>query len=93
METGNEVVVLRNSSELVADLAGWMLRDRANNTYDLSGSIPAVEDRHVQMLVFSMPLNNSGDRIELLDQNGSVVHVVEYSRSDVGEGEFIQFGQ
>jgi hypothetical protein len=39
-----------------------------------------------------MPLNNTGDRIKLLGTDDNIpVHKVEYYKSDVVEGEFIQF--
>ena len=43
------------------------------------------------MTVFSMPLNNSGDDVFLLDPDGAVHHSVSYEKSEVSPGDEILF--
>ena len=43
------------------------------------------------MGVFSMPLNNTGDEVWLIDADGSTRHRIAYERRDVDEGVFITF--
>jgi hypothetical protein len=38
-----------------------------------------------------MPLNNTGDDITLVDQNGQIMHTVSYTASDVIAGQSIEF--
>ena len=85
--------MLHNDGQTNVGLQGWLLRDTSEKTYPLSGTILAGARQEVHMATFKMPLNNNGDTIELLDANGDVVHSVTYTRSDVREGEYIEFGQ
>ncbi len=89
----NEVVRLYNPGASAVSLDGWSLRDRAGNTYNLSGSIPAASQRTIYMVEFTMPLNNNGDEVELRNSNGDFVHGVSYPGSAVREGEYIEFEQ
>lgn len=91
-DAGNEIVILKNFGQSNVDLQGWKLRDKADNTYSLSGSIPPGQELEIRMLEFTMPLNNTGDRIELLSTDGNTpVPEVQYHKSDVVEGKFIKF--
>jgi endonuclease/exonuclease/phosphatase family metal-dependent hydrolase len=90
-DPGKEAVTLQNDGLSAVDLQGWTLRDRANNTYALSGTIPAHDRLRIVMQQFTMPLNNNGDTVELLDPNGACVHDVMYTKSQVVEGQDIEF--
>ena len=66
-DEGNEQVVIRNATDTAVDLAGWTLRDRAGNVFALSGTVPARGKLTVTMTEPTMPLNNDGDEVVLID--------------------------
>lgn len=82
-DNGREKVSLRNSTSSQIDLTNWRLRDRAGNVFPLSGVVAANQTRTIVMTNFSMPLNNSGDEVLLIQPDGQVRHRVEYTRSQV----------
>jgi len=89
---GNEQVVLTNGTDAPIDLDGWTLRDRADNRYAFDPvTIAAGATVVFTMLEFSMPLNNTGDEIELRGPDGETVDRVEYPRSRVEPGVTIRF--
>ena len=90
-DRGNETVTLGNTGAAAVPLGGWQLRDRAGNTFMLEGTVPANGDLRIVMTSFAMPLNNSGDRITLLDPQQTPVSVVEYSGGQVAPGMEIRF--
>ena len=57
----------------------------------LEGSVPGNGELRIVMTTFAMPLNNSGDRITLLDPQQTPVSVVEYSGGEVASGMEIRF--
>ena len=57
----------------------------------ISGILAAGSTLQITMTNFSMPLNNDGDSIELIDSNGNVVNQVVYQESDVNVGVMINF--
>ncbi len=67
VDTGHEVVMLKNLGQVELSLEGWRLRDRAGHAYALSGSIDAGAALRIAMGTFVMPLNNDGDEISLFD--------------------------
>lgn len=90
---GGEFVQLTNIGPTVADVSGWSLRDRAGHVLRLPGRcyIGAGQVLHVHTApgtntathVFAQRraaiLNNrDGDRLELIDATGRVVHVVNW---------------
>ena len=79
-------------SSTTQSLAGWKLRDRAGNEFPLGdfGTLPVGRTDFV-MLEFSMPLNNAGDDITLLDDGGNVRHHVTYTAAEVLPGVTINF--
>lgn len=92
-EGGGEFVRLENIGPAVADVSGWTLRDRAGHVVRLPGRcyIGAGQALHVHTApgtdtsthVFAQRraaiLNNrDGDRLELADASGRVVHVVNW---------------
>jgi hypothetical protein len=85
-DEGREQVALGNGTADAVDLAGWLLRDRAGNRFALDGIIPAREQLTITMRAFSMPLNNSGDDVSLIDPQGQVRHHVSYTAVQAGSG-------
>ncbi|HEY1603523.1 MAG TPA: thermonuclease family protein, partial [Pirellulales bacterium] len=71
-DRGHEEVTLANSTAQEIRLHGWKLQDRAGNEFRLSGSIPAKGKLPITMTDPSMPLNNDGDDVFLIDANGTV---------------------
>lgn len=91
-DQGRETVTLRNDGAAAVNLGGWVLRDRANNEFALSGiTVPARGEREIRMTTFAMPLNNSGDDVLLVNASGAVVHRVTYSRAAVAPGVPVSF--
>ncbi len=88
---GNEMVTLANGGADAVSLNGWRLRDRAGNQFMLEGSVPANDELRIVMTTFAMPLNNSGDRVTLLDPQQNPVSVVEYNSSQVASGVEVLF--
>ena len=90
-DEGQEAVEIGNSTDQPVDLAGWKLRDRAGNEYRLAGTVAPKGQLRIVMTTPTMPLNNDGDTVLLIDPAGVVRSRVEYTgeqvqRGDVGEG-------
>jgi endonuclease/exonuclease/phosphatase family metal-dependent hydrolase len=85
-DEGREEVTIGNGTAEEVNLTGWTLRDRAGNHFALEGVIPARDQLTITMRVFSMPLNNSGDDVSLLDPQGQVRHHVSYAVAQAGSG-------
>jgi len=90
-DAGNEQVTIRNDSAADVNLTGWVLRDRAGNEFALGGTVQTATPLVITMDVFSMPLNNSGDEVSLIDDQGIVRNQVEYQGSQVTAGGVISF--
>jgi hypothetical protein len=90
-DRGHEEVTLANSTAQQIDMDGWKLQDRAGNEFRLSGSISAKGKLPILMGDPSMPLNNDGDDVFLIDANGTVRSKVSYSEREVAEGRQIEF--
>jgi hypothetical protein len=88
---GREQVTLRNETAEDVNLTGWMLRDRAGNRFVLTCSIPAQQPLTITMREFSMPLNNSGDDVSLLDPQSQVRHHVGYTAAQAASGAVVIF--
>lgn len=78
----NESVTLRNSGIAAVPLAGWTLRDMAGQKWSLGslGTLNAGQDKTITRDGQPMSLNNDGDTIELLDQEGTAVQTVTYGK-------------
>jgi len=87
IDAGNEWVKLSNAGNQVVDLTGWRLRDRAGNVKELKGAIPAGGQLEVQLAQGELPLNNSGDDIELVDAAGNVAHRFSFTAAHVQPGQ------
>lgn len=90
-DVGNEWVKLKNGTSVAVNLNAWKLRDEANHTVTLSGTIAPGDELKIELSAGQMPLNNSGDEVELLDASGTSVHVVSYSSDQVSSGVEIAF--
>ena len=74
---GREEIILENTGQGTLYLSGWTLENLANHTIDLSGSIPEGN----QTVIVPPPdsLDDGGDTVRLIDQNGYVVDTVTYT--------------
>ncbi|HET9529217.1 MAG TPA: lamin tail domain-containing protein, partial [Blastocatellia bacterium] len=80
-----------NPTQSQVNLAGWKLRDRAGNTFTLSGSIPAGSRLTIVLSPNTMPLNNDGDDVKLIDPQGQIKHRVSYTGSQAQSGQRVVF--
>lgn len=88
-DANNEQVRLHNGTDADIDLDGWRLVDRAENEFDLAGTIGAGAEIEVLLSPHTMPLNNSGDEIRLLDPDGLEVGRKSYTKSQVHAGVWV----
>ena len=99
--SGNDVAGLRsagfavgcNTADAAVDLAGWTLRDRAGNVFKLSGTVPAKRKLTITMSEPTMPLNNDGDEVQLIDGGGTARSRVAYAAEQATAGVWIEFGR
>ena len=82
-DEGHEAVEIGNSTDKPVDLAGWKLRDRAGNAYRLTGTVAAKGRLRIVMNPPTMPLNNDGDEVVLLDAAGVAVSRATYTEHQV----------
>ena len=88
-DSGNEKVTLINRGNTAVDLTGWRVRDLANHSLWLSGTISPGERR--TFTPSSAWLNNTGtETLYVVNPEGEVVHQGSYS-GPVGEDEVIYF--
>lgn len=89
-DDGQEQVTLKNSSSQTIDLAGWAVKDKAGNTFNLAGVIQPGAN---MTIIMARPafLNNTGDDVWLLDPSGNTVSPVRYTGVQVQSGAWIQF--
>jgi len=92
-DEGNEAVEIGNSTDRPVDLAGWKLVDKAGNQYRLAGTVAAKGRLRIVMTTPTMPLNNDGDTVMLLDPAGVVRSRVEYTGEQVRAGKWLEFGR
>ena len=88
-DEGNEQVTLFNITGKAVSLRGWSLRDKQKNTYSLSGSIKPKGKLVVTMKNNSMPLNNDGDTITLLEGK-TIRHIFTYNEKQSGAGRVVK---
>ena len=72
---------------------GIELIDKAGNVFLLSGSVKAREALVVTMAEATMPLNNDGDEVVLLDTEGVGRSRVSYSETQVRAGVAVRFSR
>ena len=82
-----EEVTIRNDGAAPIELVGWRLEDRSGGTWPLTGQSPLGPggSRTILRDGMKMTLNNSGDRIRLIDAGNVVRDDFEYSGSTEGE--------
>ena len=90
-DAGRETVTIGNLGSGDADLAGWVLQDRSNHRFELSGVIHANDQRVFELPPNVLPLNNAGDDVFLFDGQGELRDHVSYTRQDVVAGREIVF--
>jgi len=90
-DKGRESVAIRNFTAAAVSLSGWKLKDAAGNTFALAGSIPAGGTLSIVMTNNSMPLNNNGDTVTLVDDSGAERHSVSYVGSQATSGNVVEF--
>ena len=88
-DAGREEVAIANSTQAPVNLSGWKLKDRADNAFALSGTIPVGGKLTIILTPNSMPLNNTGDDVLLIDPQGQTRHQVSYSAVDAQPGRVI----
>jgi hypothetical protein len=85
-DAGREQITIANGTGSALDLTGWTLRDRGQNIFSLGGSIAAGTERTVVLSPNTMPLNNGGDEVFLIDAGGMIRHKVTYQAGQVQLG-------
>ncbi len=84
-ERQNEAVTLRNDGTTAVSLNGWTLRDAANRTWALFGTLQAGDERMFTRDGQPMALNNDGDTVELVDAGANVVDSIRYESAPEGQ--------
>lgn len=90
-DAGNEQVTISNMTDKTVELDGWKLIDKAGNVFLLTSTVKAGKVTVITMTEPTMPLNNDGDTIVLIDGDGVGRSMVNYSESDVGVGLILSF--
>jgi len=86
-DLANERITFTNSGDSDVSLEGWQVRDLAGNIWVLD-ALRALAPGQTKSLLRngqSMALNNSGDRVELVSPDGTVVQVFSYDRVARGQ--------
>ena len=86
-DLAGERITFRNVTDEDISLEGWQVRDIAGNTWSLDAlrSLAPGQTKALLRNGQAMALNNSGDRVELVAPDGTVVQQFEYG--EVGTGE------
>ncbi len=92
-DAGNEQVTIGNSTGKQVDLSGWRLLDLAGHGFLLSGRVEPGQELVVTMTEETMPLNNDGDTVVLIDAEGVGRSRVSYEGSQARSGATVRFGQ
>jgi lamin tail-like protein len=85
-DAGHEQITIANGTTSALSLTGWTLRDRGQNSFALSGTIAPGSSVTVTLSPNTMPLNNDGDEVFLIDNAGMIRHKVEYDAGQVQAG-------
>ena len=92
LDKGAERIVLSNNGTTSLSISGWSLRDQAGNLHQFeSGTVLEPGNNEFVLEAHTMPLNNSGDAILLIDHSG-VQRGPQfiYSREDVLPGRYVR---
>ena len=90
-DAGHEQVTITNGTDTDVDLNGWRLQDHAGNRFSISGQIHKRGKLVVTMTKPSMPLNNNGDEVWLIDPDGVARSTVAYDAEQVRAGAVLLF--
>ena len=90
-DAGSEQVTIGNSTDEAVYISGWKLIDKAGNVFLLSGSVEPKKSLVLTMTETTMPLNNNGDTVVMIDMEGVGRSRVSYSASQVRSGHVIRF--
>ena len=90
-DPSQERVVLTFNGNGTLDISDWKLRDLGNNIYTFpSGTQLQPGDNDLTLFSNTMPLNNNGDEIIILDDNNvQRGQSFSYSGGDIEPGEFV----
>jgi endonuclease/exonuclease/phosphatase family metal-dependent hydrolase len=90
-DSGKEEVTIHNLTSSAVTLTGWKFRDRSGNEFALSGSIAAGASLTIKLPSGKLPLNNDGDDIILLNDQGQEQHRVSYTGAQAQSGQVVAF--
>ena len=93
IDAGNEQVTIGNSTNEPVNLKGWKLIDKAGNVYLLEGKVVPRTTLIVTMRESTMPLNNNGDEVLLIDADRVGRSRVSYAESQVRSGVTLRFAE
>ena len=88
-DAGHEQVTIANTRDdfdYPLSLKGWRLVDKAGNEFPLVGTLDPGKPLIVTMTESTMPLNNNGDEVLLIDAEGVGRSRVSYVESQVRSG-------
>lgn len=91
-ETEEETVWITTGSSGPLALSGWRIRDKANTEWVLDatdGTTMSGTWGEVKRRGRPMSINNSGDKLSLIDATGTIRHVVDFGKR--AEGEVLEF--
>lgn len=83
----DEAITIENFASESVDMTLWSVRDAAGKSWTLRelGILGSGERKEIKRHGQTMSLNNTGDTISLVDQNGAEVHTVTYALALDGE--------
>lgn len=86
-DLAGERITFRNVSGQDVSLEGWQVRDIAGNIWSLDALRSLAPGQTKALLRNGQPmaLNNSGDRVELVAPDGTVVQLFDYGEVEPGE--------
>jgi len=91
-DTGHEAVYLLNITDTDIDLEGWTILDKRGKKETLSGTIAAGAPLVQTLTGTGAQLSNDGGIITLLDNNGTKISGVSYTKAQASQqGVVIQF--
>ncbi len=93
--SSDEWIELYNNTDADIDLSGWYILDDVTNTYALSGTIAAhgyflierdetATDVQADLIIGSMSLGNTGDSLELKDDNDNSIDLLQTDSNSGG---------
>ena len=83
---GEQVTIAKAWGSSSVNLDGWKLIDKAGNVFPLAGKLDSKKPLIVTMTESTMPLNNNGDEVVLIDAEGVGRSRVSYVESQVRSG-------